>query len=143
MALHQPDVVPKMPSALANLHNRRRAGIQPAEGRAGHLRIMAWLVLPVPNGLPRMSKSVTTLRLAEECGHQQLCDLAARPGVSLGPAFDKPGRPAVEPATPQSKEKLQHAVYFPHEDIETPVVAFVLFRLMPTLRFVGWSAPHT
>ncbi|TKA11919.1 hypothetical protein FCI23_08840 [Actinacidiphila oryziradicis] len=138
LVLYQPAVVPEMPAALSNLHNRRRAGIEPGAGRPGRLRIMAWLAWPGPHDRPFFKKSLTTEKLAISCGLQDLRDLTARPGVTLAPAFDHPDLPSTNLEHPQDVKPLQHAVYFPREDNETPVIAFTLFRVIPTLRHIGW-----
>ncbi|MBM7088739.1 hypothetical protein JTP67_09315 [Streptomyces sp. S12] len=51
--------------------------------------------------------------------------------MSLTPSFD--------PADPQNIERFQHSVVFEDEDRETPVIAYVLTRLMPTLRHADWG----
>ncbi|MEV6056742.1 hypothetical protein [Streptomyces sp. NPDC052107] len=128
VVLQQPPLVPEMPSNLANLHGRHRAGI--ADVSPGLKRMMAYLSLPQPDGWPKQKRALTTAQLAEGCGEDLLRDLFARPGVSLDPSFDL--------TKPQDTERFQHAVRFKEEDQETPVVAYILTRLMPTLRHTGW-----
>ncbi|MFE0477022.1 hypothetical protein ACFW2V_36055 [Streptomyces sp. NPDC058947] len=128
VVLQQPPLVPEMPATLANLHGRHRAGI--AELSPGLQRMMAYLSLPQPVGRPKQKRALTTAQLAEGCGEELLRELVARPGVSLDPAFDL--------AKPQDTECFQHTIRFQEEDRETPVVAYVLTRLMPTLRQTGW-----
>ncbi|MFF8444693.1 hypothetical protein ACF07U_27945 [Streptomyces californicus] len=36
---------------------------------------------------------------------------------------------------------LQHAQYFPVDDDETPVMAYAITRVMPTLHAVDWLPP--
>lgn len=129
VVLQQVPLLPEMPAALANLHGRHRAGI--TEVSAERRRITAFLSLPQPDGRPRQKRALTTAQLAEGCGSALLCELVARPGVSLTPSFD--------PTDPQDTERFQHAVVFDDEDRETPAIAYVLTRLMPTLRHTGWS----
>lgn len=130
VVLQQPPLVPEMPAALANLHGRHRAGI--IEIAPGRQRITAFLSLPQPDGRPKQKRALTTAQLAEGCGTELLRELVARPGVSLDPSFDL--------AKPQDTERFQHALRFQDEDRETPVIAYVLTRLMPTLRHTGWVA---
>lgn len=129
VVLQQLPLLPEMPAALANLHGRHRAGI--AEVSTGRRRITAFLSLPQPGGRPRQKRALTTAQLAEGCGAAFLCQLVARPGVSLTPSFD--------PKDPQDIERFQHSIVFEDEDRETPVAAYVLTRLMPTLRQTGWT----
>ncbi|MEU6079367.1 hypothetical protein [Streptomyces sp. NPDC047108] len=128
VVLQQPPLLPEMPAALANLHGRHRAGI--TEIAPGRHRIMAYLSLPQPAGRPKQKRSLTTAQLAEGCGAEHLRDLVARPGVSLSPSFAL--------TEPQDMEKFQHALGFQDEDRETPVIAYVLTRLMPTLKHTDW-----
>lgn len=129
VVLQQVPLLPEMPAALANLHGRHRAGI--VEVSAERRRITAFLSLPQPDGRPRQKRALTTAQLADGCGRLLLCELVARPGVSLTPSFD--------PADPQNIERFQHSVVFEDEDRETPVIAYVLTRLMPTLRHTDWG----
>lgn len=69
---------------------------------------------------------------------RQLRELTARKGVTLEPAFDRPGQHDVDLDTPQDENTLQHALFFPVEDGKTPVVAFVHFRIVPVLHHIGW-----
>ncbi|WP_233436041.1 hypothetical protein [Streptomyces anulatus] len=39
---------------------------------------------------------------------------------------------------PQDTVAVQHALFFPEEDERTPVVFFLLTRVAPTLRHIGW-----
>ncbi|MGW2938760.1 hypothetical protein ACWDA7_45010 [Streptomyces sp. NPDC001156] len=128
VVLQQPPLVPEMPAALANLHGRHRAGI--AGVSPGFQRMMAYLSLPHPDGRPKQKRALTTAQLAEGCGEDLLREVVARPGVSLVPSFDL--------TKPQDTERFQHAVRFQEEDRETPVVVYVLTRLMPILRDTGW-----
>ncbi|MEU3527230.1 hypothetical protein AB0E62_25705 [Streptomyces sp. NPDC038707] len=114
VVLQQVPLLPEMPAGLANLHGRHRVGI--AEVSAERRRITAFLPLPQPDGRPRQKRALTTAQLAEACGRALLCELVARPGVSLTPPFD--------PADPQDIERCQHAVVFEDEDRETPVIAY-------------------
>ncbi|MFB7262216.1 hypothetical protein ACFCXH_08630 [Streptomyces nojiriensis] len=142
LVLHQPSVVPEMPALLANLHGRRRAGIEAAPAGRGRLRLMSWTVIP-RTGSDRagFKKSLTTAQLAEQCGLSLLRTLTGRPGVTLEPAFDQEDLPLVDLEHPQDVKPLQHALYFPVDDDETPVMAYVITRVMPTLRAVGWLPP--
>lgn len=92
--------------------------------------VMAYLSLPQPDGRPKQKRALTPAQLAEGCGEDLLRELVARPGVSLDPSFDL--------TKPQDTERFQHAVRFNGEDQETPVVAYILTRLMPTLRHTCW-----
>ncbi|MEU3946541.1 hypothetical protein [Streptomyces sp. NPDC029526] len=130
VVLQQVPVLPEMPAALANLHSRHRAGITAVSDE--RRRITAFLSLPQPEGRPRQKRALTTAQLAQGCGPTLLCQLLGRPGVSLTPACD--------PTDPQDIERFQHAITFDDEDQETPVIAYVLTRLMPTLRHTGWAA---
>jgi hypothetical protein len=138
LVLYQPSLVPEMPAPLSNLHNRRRAGIEPAALRRGRLRIMAWLAVPGAHDRPSFRKSLTTAALVADCGSDRIRDLTDRPGVSLEAAFDKPDLPPVDIGEPQDFKPLQHALCFSEGDDETPVLAFTLFRVIPTLRHIGW-----
>lgn len=142
LVLHQPSVVPEMPALLANLHGRRRAGIEAVPAGRGRLRLMAWTVIP-RTGSDRagFKKSLTTAQLATQCGLSLLRTLTSRPGVTLEPAFDREDLPLVDLEHPQDVKPLQHALYFPVDDDETPVMAYVITRVMPTLRAVGWLPP--
>ncbi|MFD7788554.1 hypothetical protein ACFV4Q_36535 [Streptomyces nojiriensis] len=139
LVLHQPSVVPEMPALLANLHGRRRAGVEAVPAGAGRLRLMAWTVVP-RTGSDRagFKKSLTTAELAEHCGLSLLRTLTDRPGVTLEPAFGREDLPLVDLEHPQDVKPLQHALYFPVGDDETSAMAYVVTRVMPTLRAVGW-----
>ncbi|WP_340558034.1 hypothetical protein [Streptomyces sp. GSL17-111] len=132
VVLQQLPLLPEMPANLANLHGRHRAGI--VELTPGRWRITAFLSLPQPGGRPTQKRSLTTAQLAQGCGAARLCALLARPGVSLTPPFDV--------ADPQDTERFQHAVVFEEDDRETPVMTYVLTRLMPTLRHTAWVPDH-
>ncbi|MER7664564.1 hypothetical protein ACFU5O_07525 [Streptomyces sp. NPDC057445] len=137
VVLHKPTVVPEMPAALSNLHNRLRSGIC-ASARPGELRIMVFPTYVDVHGRPRIKKSLTTVDLADAMGLHHLRELTAREGVMLEAAFDRPDLPPVDLYDPQHEKPLQHALFFPAADDETPVVAFVRFRIVPVLRHIGW-----
>ncbi|MEV5126070.1 hypothetical protein AB0K49_25250 [Streptomyces decoyicus] len=140
LVLHKPTVVPEMPAALSNLHNRLRSGIC-ASARHGELRIMVFPTYVDTHGRPRIKKSLTTVDLANAVGLHHLRELTARESVRLEAAFDPPDLPPVDLDNPQHEKRLQHALFFPAADQETPVVAFVRFRIVPVLRHVGWLSP--
>ncbi|MET9727552.1 hypothetical protein [Streptomyces zaomyceticus] len=140
LVLHKPTVVPEMPAALSNLHNRLRSGIS-ASSRHGELRIMVFPTYVDAHGRPRIKKSLTTVDLANTMGLHHLRELTAREGVRLEAAFDRPDLPAVDLDDPQGEKPLQHALFFPTADAETAVVAFVRFRIVPVLRHIGWLSP--
>ncbi|MGW6716018.1 hypothetical protein ACWF9X_07120 [Streptomyces globisporus] len=137
LVLHKPTVVPEMPAALSNLHNRLRTGISPS-AKPGELRVMVFPTHVDAQGRPRIKKSLTALDLANVMGLRRLRELTAREGVSLAAAFDRPDLPSVDLDDPQHEKPLQHALFFPATDDETPVVAFVRFRIVPVLRHIGW-----
>lgn len=141
VVLYKPTVVPEMPAALSNLHNRLRSGIYTTE-RRGELRIMVFPTYVDRQDRPRVKKSLTTADLADHVGLTQLRELTAREGVSLGPAFDRPNLPLVDLDDPQHEKPLQHALFFPAADDETPVVAFTCFKIVPVLRHVDWLSPE-
>lgn len=136
LVLYQPAVVPEMPAPLSNLHNRRRAGIQETGARGGDLRIMGWVALP--GDRPRFKKTFTTADFADVCGLNDLRELTARPGVVLDVAFDRSDPLLIDLDAPQDTDSVQHALYFSQDDDETPVVFFLLSRVAPTLRHIGW-----
>ncbi|PJE93941.1 hypothetical protein CUT44_32085 [Streptomyces carminius] len=140
LTLYQPTVVPEMPAALSNLHNRLRSGIAGSRGRA-ELRIMLYPTYVDGRGRPRIKKSLTTEELVGWVGLRPLRKLTEREGVTLEPAFDRPGLPDVDLEKPQDEKPLQHALFFPAEDDKTPVTAFVHFRIVPVLRHIGWLRP--
>ncbi|MFM9702124.1 hypothetical protein [Streptomyces galilaeus] len=140
LVLHKPTVVPEMPAALSNLHNRLRSGIC-TSARPGQLRIMVFPTYVDTHGRPRIKKSLTTSDLANAMGLHHLRELTAPADVRLEAAFDRPDLPTVDLADPQNEKPLQHALFFPAADDETPVVAFVRFRVLPVLRHIGWLSP--
>lgn len=140
LVLHKPTVVPEMPAALSNLHNRLRSGIC-GSAKPGELRIMVFPTYVDAHGRPRIKKSLTTWDLANAVGLHHLRELTAPGGVRLEAAFDRPDLPPVDLDDPQHEKPLQHALFFPAADDETPVVAFVRFRVVPVLRHIGWLAP--
>ncbi|GAA2507163.1 hypothetical protein GCM10010393_44950 [Streptomyces gobitricini] len=137
LVLYQPTVVPEIPAALSNLHNRLRVGIDLAPENTATLRIMAFPAW-VDGERPRINKSLTTAQLAARYGLQQLRDLVARPGVALHSAGGRADVPGYDVDDPQDERRIQHALYFPGEDDETPVIAFAHLRVVPVLRHVGW-----
>ncbi|MGX1365828.1 hypothetical protein RKD19_001187 [Streptomyces canus] len=137
LVLHKPTVVPEMPSALSNLHNRLRSGVC-TSARHGELRIMVFPTYVDTHGRPRIKKSLTTWDLANAVGLHHLRELTAREGVALEAAFDRPDLPPVDLDDPQHEKPLQHTLLFPATDDETPVIAFVRFRIVPVLRNIGW-----
>ncbi|MFF9754605.1 hypothetical protein ACF1FC_17770 [Streptomyces sp. NPDC014344] len=137
LRLHRPPVMPEMPSALSNLHERLRSGVAPTPGRP-ELRIMVYLTYVGERDRPRFNKSLTTEDLADRVGLSVLRELTARAGVTLEPAHDRPNLPLVDLDDPQDEKPLQHALFFPVEDDETPVLGFVHFRVVPVLRHIGW-----
>ncbi|MET8181798.1 hypothetical protein [Streptomyces sp. NPDC005336] len=140
LVLYKPAVVPEMPAALSSLHNRLRSGISDSSGGA-KLRIMVYPTYVDPLGRPRIKKSLTTADLANWVGLRHLRKLTAREGVTLKPAFDRLDLPGVDLDDPQDEKALQHALYFPAADDETPVLAFIHFRIVPVLRHIGWLSP--
>ncbi|MEU0395783.1 hypothetical protein ABZ208_23965 [Streptomyces sp. NPDC006208] len=141
LVLYKPVVVPEIPAALSNLHNRLRSGIT-AGGRAGRLRIMAWVTW-VDRERPRIKKTFTTADLAAKYDIDRLRELIAREGVSLEPRDDRPDLPVVDLDDPQDELSFEHAVFFPAEDHVTPVEAFVHLKVLPVLRHVGWMPRQT
>jgi len=140
LVLYKPTVVTEMPATLSNLHNRLRSGISGTEKR-GELRIMVFPTYVDKQGRPRIWKSLTTAGLANHVGLRHLRTLTARKGVWLDRAYDRPGLPPVNLKNPQDVKPLQHALFFPADDDETPVAAFVCFRVAPVLRHIGWLPP--
>ncbi|MEV0927831.1 hypothetical protein AB0I99_22340 [Streptomyces spongiicola] len=139
VVLFKPTVVPEMPAALSNLHNRLRSGI--SASAPGELRIMVFPTYVDTHGRPRIRRSLTTADLADAVGLRHLGELVSREGVRLEAAFDRPDLPPVDLYDPQHEKPLQHAVFFPAADEETPVVAFARFRIVPVLRHIGWLSP--
>jgi hypothetical protein len=140
LVLYKPTVVPEMPAALSNLHNRLRSGIS-ASAKHGELRVMVFPTYVDTHDRPRIKKSLTTADLADQVGLRHLRELTAREGVRLESAFDRPDLPPVDLDDPQNEKSLQHALFFPTADDEAPVVAFVCFRIVPVLRHIGWLSP--
>ncbi|MFE3737852.1 hypothetical protein ACFXPP_05665, partial [Streptomyces sp. NPDC059134] len=66
LVLYQPAVVPEMPAPLANLHNRRRAGVQETDAGSGELRVMGWVA--GPGGRPAGQNTFTPAGVGEGCG---------------------------------------------------------------------------
>ncbi|WP_055690946.1 hypothetical protein [Streptomyces prasinus] len=139
LVVHKPPVMPEMPSALSNLHGRLRSGIAPTPGRR-ELRVMVYPTYVDQHGRPRINKSLTTEALADRMGLFVLRELTDREGVTLEPAHDRPDLPLVDLDDPQDEKPLQHALFFPAEDDETPVLGFVHFRVLPVLRHIDWLA---
>ncbi len=140
LTLYQPTVVPEMPAPLSNLHNRLRSGIAGPPGGA-ELRIMLYPTYVDARGRPRIKRSLTTASLAGRMGLRHLRELTARKGVTLGPAFVRSGPRDVDLNAPQDEVAFQHALFFSAEDDETPVIAFIHFRIVPVLRHIGWLSP--
>ncbi|MEU1935447.1 hypothetical protein ACH49O_07710 [Streptomyces coeruleorubidus] len=140
VVLYKPTVVPEMPAALSNLHNRLRSGVS-TTAKSGELRVMVFPTYVDKQGRPRIKKSLTTADLADEVGWCHLRALTDREGVRLEAAFDRPDLPLVDLDDPQHEKPLQHALFFPVADDETPVVAYVCFRIVPVLRHIGWLSP--
>lgn len=123
LVLYQPTVVPEMPAALSNVHNRLRSGISGSPNRT-ELRLMVYPTYVDELERPRVRKSFSTVDLEDYVEVRLLRKLTERRGVTL--------------ETPPGPRGLQYELYFPAEDHETPVVAFVHFRIVPVLRHVGW-----
>ncbi|PJM94015.1 hypothetical protein [Streptomyces sp. CB01373] len=142
LVLHKPAVVPEMPAALSRLHDRLRSGVTVGRQRR-EKRLMVYPTHVDEHEWPRIKKSFTTAELAGRLGLHHLCELTAREGVDLDHAFDRPrlDLPPVDLDDPQDEKRVQHALFFPVEDDETPVVAYVHFRVAPVLRHVGWLSP--
>ncbi|GAA2336617.1 hypothetical protein Scani_03000 [Streptomyces caniferus] len=87
---------------------------------------------------PRFKKTFTTAEFADVCGLDDLRHLTARPGVDLDAALGRPHPLLIDLDRPQDTDSLQHALYFPQDDAETPVAFYVLSRIAPTLRHIGW-----
>ncbi|MFE1587534.1 hypothetical protein ACFW6Q_17825 [Streptomyces sp. NPDC058737] len=137
LGLHKPPVMPEMPSALSNLHGRLRSGIAPTPGRR-ELRVMVYPTYVDKHDRPRINKSLTTEALADRVELFVLQELTAKEDVTLEPAHDRRDLPLVDLDDPQDEKPLQHALFFPAEDDETPVLGFVHFRVVPVLRHIGW-----
>ncbi|WP_280871346.1 hypothetical protein [Streptomyces sp. MJP52] len=135
LVLYKPTVVPEMPAPLSNLHNRLRSTIAEAGGK---LRIMVYPTYVDERARPRIRKSLTTAELVSRVGLQPLQDLTARKGVTLEPSAEAPTRRSLNLDPPQDLQKFQHALYFRRKDDETPVLAYVHFRVIPVLHHIGW-----
>ncbi|MGW2563625.1 hypothetical protein ACWCXB_31255 [Streptomyces sp. NPDC001514] len=140
LVLYKPVVVPEIPAPLSNLHNRLRSGI--ASAGAGRLRIMAWMARVDAQGRPRVKKTFTTADLAAEYGLGHLRELTSREGVTLEPREGHPDLPVVDLDQPQDAVSFEHALFFPADDDETPVVAYIHLKVLPVLRHVGWISPR-
>lgn len=127
LVLCRPPVVPEMPAALANLHNRLRSGISDSPGRTD-LRIMLYPTYVDTEGRPRIKKSFATETLEHYVELRRIHELTTRTNVALEHVPDLKG--------------LQYGLFFPADDEETPVAAFVHFRIVPVLRHVGWLSPE-
>ncbi|MFD3412101.1 hypothetical protein [Streptomyces cyaneofuscatus] len=136
LVLYQPAVVPEMPAPLSNLHNRRRAGVQETTPGSEELRVMGWVA--VPGDRPTVKKTFTTADFVEVCGLDELRELTSRRDVELDTAFVLADPVHVDLDDPQDTVAVQHALFFPEEDERTPVVFFLLSRVVPTLRHIGW-----
>lgn len=125
------------PSTAADMvDNRLRAGIQGVPWDSSDLRIMAYPV-SLDGERPRIRKSFTTAALADMYGLQQLRDLAAQPGVA--PYYGRQDHVFWNGTEiPHDDTSHQHAVSFPFDDDETPVIAFIHLRIIPVLRHIGW-----
>ncbi|MFE7773516.1 hypothetical protein ACFU5O_06395 [Streptomyces sp. NPDC057445] len=143
IVLYKPVVVPEIPAPLSNLHNRLRSGITAAAHGAGRLRLMAWVTWVDSLGRPRVKKTFTTLGLAAEFGLERLRELTARGDVTLEPRDDRPDLPDVDLGRPQDAVSFEHALFFPADDDETPVIAFIHLKVLPVLRHVGWMPRRT
>ncbi|MEU5697287.1 hypothetical protein [Streptomyces aurantiacus] len=144
LVLYKPDVVPEMPAALSDTHNRLRSGITVGR-RSGEERLMVYPTYVDENERPRIRKSFTTADLVHALGPNHLRKLTARRGVTLDQGLDRPHLrfPPVELDDPQDERRLQHALFFPTEDDESPLLAFIHFRVVPVLSHIGWLAPET
>ncbi|MBB0229052.1 hypothetical protein FOE67_05850 [Streptomyces calidiresistens] len=140
LVVHKPPVMPQMPLALAGLYGRLRSGVSPTEGRR-ELRIMLYPTYVDERHRPRVKKSLTTRALTDLMAPCVLRELTAREGVTLEAAHPKPNLPRVDLDNPQDEKPLQHALFFPAEDLETPVLAFVHFRVLPVIHHLGWPVP--
>lgn len=127
LVLCRPPLVPEMPAALANLHNRLRSGISDAPDRQD-LRIMLYPTYVDTEERPRIKKSFKTEALERYVEARRLRELTTRANVTLELVPDLKG--------------LQYGLFFPADDEETPVAAFVHFRIVPVLRHVGWLSPE-
>ncbi|GHF42103.1 hypothetical protein GCM10018783_08600 [Streptomyces griseosporeus] len=105
LVLYKPTVVPEMPAALSNLHNRLRSGIS-GTPKHGELRVMVFPTYVDTHDRPRIKKSLTTADLADEVGLPHLRELTARVGVRLASAFDRPDLPPVDLDDPQNEKSL-------------------------------------
>jgi hypothetical protein len=56
------------------------------------------------------------------------------------PPLERPASHSIPRATSTSRreETFQHRICSPDQDQETPVAAYVLTRVVPTLQYIGW-----
>lgn len=139
LVLFKPTVVPEMPAPLSNLHNRLRSTVAEAGGK---LRIMVYPTYVDERDRPRIKKSLTTADLVSWIGLEPLQELTGRKGVSLEPSTEAPTRRSLKLDPPPNLGNFQHALYFSRKDDETPVLAYVHFRVIPVLQHVGWLPPN-
>ncbi|MFC8452696.1 hypothetical protein [Kitasatospora sp. NPDC057223] len=130
VVLRRTEMLPEMPARLTQLFNRERAGIHHVN--VDRRRILAYLAVPEDGReRPRRRRSLTVQDLVVACNPAWFAQLLGNPGVSLAspldPASGEPGRG-------------QHEIHFDADDSFTPVYAYVLTRLVPTLRKIGWLA---
>ncbi|MFE3737853.1 hypothetical protein ACFXPP_05670, partial [Streptomyces sp. NPDC059134] len=117
-------------------HPRGRAGDPASVGGWGPLWVWGGRAAPAPP--PTVKKTFTTAGFAEVCGLNALRELTSRPGVELDTAFVLADPVRVDLDEPQDSVAVQHALFFPEEDERSPVVFFLLSRVVPTLRHIGW-----
>lgn len=132
VVLHRTETLPEMPARLTQLFNRERAGIHPVN--ADRRRILAYLAVPEDGrDRPRRRRSLTVQELVTACNAAWFAQLLGAAGVRLASPLDplsgEPGRG-------------EHEIHFDVDDTYTPVLAYVLTRLVPTLRKVGWLAGY-
>ncbi|MFR9757449.1 hypothetical protein [Streptomyces sp. TR06-5] len=123
LVLFRPTVVPEMPAALSDVQNRLRSGIAESPDRE-ELRLMVYPTYVDERGRPRIKKSFTEPDLADYVKMRHFDRLPRRQGVTL--------------EVPPDLRGLHYALFFPPDDDETPVVAFVHFRIVPVLHHIGW-----
>ncbi|URN14831.1 MULTISPECIES: hypothetical protein [Streptomyces] len=139
VVLDKPAVVPQVSAALSNLYNRLWSGITGSPSRP-EKRLMMYPTYVDGQERPRIRKSLTTADLAAHLGPDGLRALAAREGVTVEPAHDRPDtlRVPLDLDDPPPGKPFQHALFFPAADGETPVAAFTCLRVVPVLRHIGW-----